>query len=275
MKPGRKRTRGQPSLDGFDSKVTRARAHEIALQAINRQINDDEVYQFRGEMHNGGLVHLYRVQYPPAPDHQWSAIIGDCVHNFRAALDYLATQLVLISGGTPSRHTAFPIMTSRPQTRRGLLGMLHRRGTEQATIGGGLRDDIRQLVDSIQPYQGTPLGQHLRRLHHLDIIDKHRQLLLAAMVPRAAAFDFDPSLHPLSSVQREYKRLFEITTEHDVPVLKIIFQEPVPRLIPTKLIVQVSFSRGENEAAGLDANQVLYDLGVSLDQVRALFAPFF
>jgi hypothetical protein len=153
--------------------------------------------------------------------------------------------------------------------------MLARRGAEQATIRGGLRADIRQVVDSVQPYQGTPLGKQLRRLHQLDIIDKHRQLLLAAMVPRGAAFDFDPSQHPLSSIQREYKRLCEITTEHDAPVFKIMFKEPVPQLIPTKLLVHVSFSRSENEAAGLDANQVLYDLGMSLDEVRASFAPFF
>jgi hypothetical protein len=36
-------------------------------------------------------------------------MLGDCVHNFRAALDYVASGLVYLNGHAPSNRTAYPM----------------------------------------------------------------------------------------------------------------------------------------------------------------------
>jgi hypothetical protein len=271
---GNSRAKPPPSLDGFDVKVARARTHHQAIKEANRQVHENGLYRFKGEVLNGGLVHLYRVQHPPALDPQWSAIIGDCVHNLRAALDYLATQLVLVSGHTPNQQTYFPIMPSRPRSKRRFLRTFSPNGSGRPKIHGGVRDDILQVVDSVQPYQDTPLGRQLWRLHKLDVIDKHRQLLLAAMVPRVFGVGFNPAQHPVSSLQRTYTQLREITTGHDEPIFKITFGEPVHRLTPTRAYPLIAFRRTESEVPGLDADRVLNDLFGSLEEIRDLFARF-
>jgi hypothetical protein len=66
-----------------------------------------------GEFRNAFLV----VSEPP-PMHL-SVILGDCLHNIRASLDYLAWELVIANNSTPSTKTAFPIFdTERKYKKR-------------------------------------------------------------------------------------------------------------------------------------------------------------
>src|SRR5260370_38852808 len=48
---------------------------------------------------------------PPPPE--ISLTLGDCLHDFRSALDHLMWQLVLATGGQPTASTQFPIFWSR------------------------------------------------------------------------------------------------------------------------------------------------------------------
>jgi hypothetical protein len=210
------------------------------------------------------------------PDPEWSAIIGDCVHNLRTALDYLATQLVRVSGHTPNQKTMFPVMSRRPPSQSGLRRIFGRKAG-RVLVHGGVRDDILQVVDSVQPYHGSRLGRHLWRLRELDVVDKHRQLLLVVTVPRAFGFDFNPALQPVSSLERTYTRLREITANHGEPIFKITFREPVQRLTPNlRPYPLIAFSRYEREVGGLDADLVLSELCIALESdIRSLFAPFF
>src|SRR5450755_596397 len=265
-----------PSLDGFDVKVARARTHHQSLKETNKQFYEHSPYQFEGRVIKGGLEHLYWAKNPPAPDPAWAAIIGDCVHNLRTALDYLATQLVLVSGRTPNRWTMFPVRSSPPGRRRSLLrAFIRSRASTLAEIQGGVREDIRQAVDSVQPYQRTPLSQQLERVHELDVVDKHRQLLLAAtVVPRFIGWNWYPMMQPLSSMERTYVMLREIGVGDDQPIFKIKFREPVENLTPNMNIYPlIAFSRDEPEVSGLDADRVLDELCTALDDIRALFTP--
>ncbi|MDA8303258.1 MAG: hypothetical protein M0005_17365 [Actinomycetota bacterium] len=45
----------------------------------------------------------------PVPPARLAALIGDCVHNLRSALDHLATYLLEANGARPSPGTHFPI----------------------------------------------------------------------------------------------------------------------------------------------------------------------
>jgi hypothetical protein len=100
-------------------------------------------------------------------------IAGDAIHNLRSALDYLAWQLVLISGGNPERSKPqFPVQWDTPNC-------YDTNGIPILMSNQKLRPDIRRLLDSkwLQPYHAAdPDGHPLYFIHNLDIIDKHRHL---------------------------------------------------------------------------------------------------
>lgn len=61
----------------------------------------------RVEESDGGV--LYRVRVREEPPIQLSTILGDAIHSLRTSLDFLARQLAVKNGATPSRSTCFPI----------------------------------------------------------------------------------------------------------------------------------------------------------------------
>jgi len=96
---------------------------------------------------------------------------GDAVHNIRAALDYLAWQLVLVSGQTPGKRTEFPIFLDKPKDRDrdGIPILMNPHPTGLAA----------RLLDAqwLQPYHAREPKRHpLFVLYDLDRIDKHRHL---------------------------------------------------------------------------------------------------
>src|ERR1043166_1602152 len=93
-------------------------------------------------------------------------VIGDIVHNLRAALDLVAYDLVRWSGKTPDPFTKFPFRESRKEVI-------------DAINGGaipGLPLNLQTLfIDVIQPYKTG--NDPLCALHDLDITDKHHTLI--------------------------------------------------------------------------------------------------
>lgn len=103
-------------------------------------------------------------------------VVGDVVHNLRSALDHMVHELVLAAGNTPTTNTEFPVCTTaakfgseRPQ--------LQLRGVTAAS---------KTAIEACQPYASpdTPLLD----IHRLDIIDKHRGLLLCPCSTREIRF---------------------------------------------------------------------------------------
>lgn len=103
----------------------------------------------------------------PVPE-SIALLIGDVVHNARSCLEHLAHELV----DHPTGRTAFPLHLIEPRNRQGEV--------IPTTIQGGLREEIRQVVESLQPYVVTPNAPSrnpLAILSKLDNIDKHRIIL--------------------------------------------------------------------------------------------------
>jgi hypothetical protein len=92
-------------------------------------------------------------------------ILGDAVHNMRAALDLMACEIVTIAGGTPSKHCNFPIR----DTKQELIGTVN--GGEIKIAGNDICDLI---VNVIKPYIGG--NDPIWGLNKIDNIDKHRLL---------------------------------------------------------------------------------------------------
>jgi len=101
-------------------------------------------------------------------------VLGDALHNLRAALDHTYCELVRARGHTPHERSFFPIVNPGGkdtwQSRKAMM-----EGHEKDGHGPGVRI-IEVLTDDVQPYPGGK-GDDLVQLHVLDIADKHEILL--------------------------------------------------------------------------------------------------
>lgn len=127
----------------------------------------------------------FRAHSLPAIDPQWSILVGEVLYQLRSSLDHLAWQLVLLDGGTPNQQTQFPILTKPPTgKKRQPLPVQLKPPVENPEILAALDkcQPYKGRDGKILPYQDSPLWQ----LHRLNIIDKHRLLLVVVCV-----LDFD------------------------------------------------------------------------------------
>ena len=112
---------------------------------------------------------------PPVED--WALIVGDAIHNLRAALDHLVWQLVETNRKTPGRHNSFPIAEDESRFRSMV---------EQSLLG--VDAPAAAAIQAIKPWKGE--SEALWLLHQLDIQDKHRLPLVALASNEAVSLDF-------------------------------------------------------------------------------------
>lgn len=93
------------------------------------------------------------------------AIVGDAVHNMRTALDLMASEMARINNETDS-DIYFPFAASA----EALEAQLSAKNFAKAG------DDAVRLIRDLKPYKGG--NDLLRALHDMDILDKHRALVL-------------------------------------------------------------------------------------------------
>jgi hypothetical protein len=98
---------------------------------------------------------------------EFSAILGDSVHNLRAALDLLACELVRLNN-QPDDDVYFPFAASAADFPM----MVVRRHMDRASA------QAQAILQGLQPYRGG--DDVLRAIHDLDIVDKHQMLIPAA-----------------------------------------------------------------------------------------------
>lgn len=120
---------------------------------------------------------------PNNPD--WALIAGDVVHNLRSALDHLVCQLAILNGQLSSccNKTSFPICLTEP---------VFLNSKARADIAPLIHPDALTRIEELQPYQAAkaqgkdPSRSNLWIVSQLDIIDKHRMLVVAAKHFRAS-----------------------------------------------------------------------------------------
>ena len=94
-----------------------------------------------------------------------SLIIGDAIHNLRAALDHAFWKLMEIDGGIQDRHTSFPVHVGKR--------------IDYVAACKGLRtprQDTKNFFVGIEAFPDGA-GEVLAQLHGLDITDKHSLLM--------------------------------------------------------------------------------------------------
>ncbi len=114
---------------------------------------------------DSGMVYHEIVIVEPIPI-TFSASIGDVIHNLRTALDLLVCDLVRDNNGNPEE-VYFPFAKNSTD----LDVIIAKRKIDQA------KPEAVNLLRNFKPYLENG-NEALRGIHDLDIIDKHRELLL-------------------------------------------------------------------------------------------------
>jgi hypothetical protein len=211
-------------LTGVEMKVDRAKDH---LRSLTRQIElvatSSDVH-FEHSTRNGGRVHAYKVRGLPDVSPEWSATIGDCLHNARSALDHLAHAAVVALGGAPQYGpggTSFPVVSCgiKPLKLKGLPNI-------PQAIGDAL--------ESVQPRNPSSrfIGEFIGAMSTLDNRDKHAQLL----VVQYATNELDVAWGGMSDTPMPHVRVVQdgfsngdeiITLTYPIPITTF---DPSPRL---------------------------------------------
>ena len=158
------------------AKLERAKKHLIDLKAGIEKFHKSVPFEvFKEENEAGDLVFRVKI-HKAVPEGEWSLIVGDLVHNLRAALDLRISELVRANGNAISRDHAFPFANNVHDYQRVSGGRLV-----------GLTPSQIQTVDSLNPYGGG--NSLLWELHTLDILDKHRQLIISGSAQQSVIVD--------------------------------------------------------------------------------------
>lgn len=168
------------SLEGPAAKLKRAELHyHYARDTLSggKMFHERPV---RTESDREGLEYRFYVGEIEPLDVSWPLVIGDCLFNLRAALDYLVYELHVreYKGKVPNakpddavHDSAWPVVVVQP-SKRGLTkdDRVRRLDTRERTT-----------IEWLQPYHRrnddlSAVRQILPMIHDLNIIDKHRQL---------------------------------------------------------------------------------------------------
>lgn len=144
-------------------KIRRARAHigELTTE-VTSYLRRIPFYLVVEAAPGGGKKWVVRVREEVPVE--FSAIIGDVIHNLRAALDLMAVQLVRLNNQS-DEDVYFPFSKTAAQFNDALKSRNMHRASPEAIA----------LLKSLKPYPGG--NDPLRALHDLDIMDKHQALI--------------------------------------------------------------------------------------------------
>lgn len=99
---------------------------------------------------------------------------GRILYGIRSSLDNLAWQLVLVGGGTPGKHTEFPVFEDETKFNGRAPRMMD-----------GMSDTAKAAIERLQPFNEWPEHpEHatLWKIHDLNNIDKHRLPYITGLV---------------------------------------------------------------------------------------------
>lgn len=230
-------------LRGARSKIERAKHHISDLEAAISSFLALSPYALTPEYYAEQNVTAYFLDtFSPVPD-EISLLIGDAAHNLRTALDFLAYALARNANPTTTlNHIYFPISKSFSHYKAELPGKT--KGIAQESV---------DAITAIQPYGGG--NDDLWGLHLLDIIDKHKLLVTAAIVTDKMWFTVDTE-----SVNNAFRHVFSLPPI-SIPQQAINF--PAPPQIQSPKKGALLHSIGGNHEADKDIH---FTFGLTLEE---------
>lgn len=204
-------------LAGARAKTNWAQEHYFSIRKTIHEYFESKPYSGTREIdfETGDVVFRAKVLKPlPAV---LPLLIGDFVHNLRAAVDHVAYRLVATSGAVPDRQTQFPLCKTEHAfyPTRNTLGHCptcgkglgkERPGDLARKLHGVTDETIIKSVVRWQPFSWVePDGKErpdlapLHTLNELDAIDKHHGLLVvgsAMLDSTIQVLTWGPNLDP-------------------------------------------------------------------------------
>ena len=169
-----------PDFYGPWLKVERAEHHISDLETRFRNYVSSNVKRLRPERKHRTLKQG-RPLKPKTFDEHIPTILGDAVHNLRAALDHAYHIAAEANSATWSDYRRFPFHGDR----QSLIGSINGHKGKGITPSESV---INVIVNEIQPYAGGKLN--LKGLHDLDITDKHIVLIPTTSAMHIESLEF-------------------------------------------------------------------------------------
>jgi hypothetical protein len=231
-----KRNRAQEHLQALDSAID-------AFFEVKPYTTSVEPNQERG-------CHVVRLMDPtPIPQREWGVLIGDCVHNLRCTLDYIAWQLA--GSNMADGSTVFPICGGPRQFR-----------TRRKKRLTQLPESAVALIRCLQPYNtGNPFASSLALIENLDVADKHKLLTVIITSQQAASLDTN---FPTTMLRARYEH-GAIVAEIHAPLEEKMNVEYEPVFFPA---FEPSLVSGKTRFVIPSLNRALRDF----DNIIAMFA---
>jgi hypothetical protein len=169
-------TFGEEYLLESRHKIGRAEKHLELLATKIDTFTEGDPYTVSKEYNSEQSKYLFKLKIGKSiPQVDWALDIGDCVHNIRSALDYLAWRLA--GSNLADRTTIFPIYR-KPSDFDSAIWRLSR-----------IHKDALVEMRSLQPYAGAhPKENLLWLLQELDARDKHKLLTITQTRSRGGRF---------------------------------------------------------------------------------------
>jgi len=160
------------SLEDPRLKFDHGTAHLTTLRSMVADYLRSNPYRITSSADVSPGEHILWLEVVQPPPPEISLTLGDCLHDFRSALDHLMWQLVLATGGQPTASTQFPIFWSRR-----LFSSRAQKMTRALTNPAALN-----FVEAQQPFATTlDKVDPLWYLHELSNRDKHQLLQVTAL----------------------------------------------------------------------------------------------
>jgi hypothetical protein len=149
------------------AKIERAKNHIRDLDRERYAFVNSGPYKIEAETNVNRRETSYYLTKAGKVPLTFATATGDILHNLRSALDHLAYQLVIIGIGgiEPTWKVYFPVADSPAIYETTKMGKIK-----------GMRQEAIDAIDRAKPYKGG--DDTLWCLHRLNIIDKHRLVLL-------------------------------------------------------------------------------------------------
>ncbi len=126
--------------------------------------DDDEALLEAIQYHKGLII-------PP----RFSVLVGEIIHHLRSCLDHIAWQFSVESyrRDYPKR-IGFPVFEEEPLDKDKLTSY-------ERQVKGITSTTVLELIRALQPYNAPdPLDAPIFIIHQMDVVDKHRELILCS-----------------------------------------------------------------------------------------------
>jgi hypothetical protein len=160
-------------FDGIGEKLKRSNESIKNLEAEIARFFQESDYPTLPKNNNKLLLEAITYHKDRPIPLRFSVLAGEIVHHLRSCLDHIVW--IYSSPSYKSEHfrrIEFPIFEARPRDKNESTGY-------ERKIKGIANTAVLALIEKLQPYNSPdPIDFPLFILHQMDIIDKHRELVL-------------------------------------------------------------------------------------------------